>query len=195
MAAAIAAICSAVLWSTSVSPKTHVATLDLKHSIHLFPKFNILEVNVQAKQLYFRSLKLILRMFIMTAEAKLFVYGVHSKSCNINIGPSFVHLHLKSSLFGQIEILQTITPVEPLIQKVVHRFYAQKFFGPLIKLMIFAESVMFERDIVMWNNKTYRSKPQLVKEDAAIKNFRNWFSQFYTENSKSFLESRSALDW
>ncbi|XP_053963079.1 cholesterol 7-desaturase nvd [Anastrepha ludens] len=149
------------VWKTSFVPKTHIASLHLTHAIQLLPKYNLLQIDVEAKQ----------------------------------IGPSVVHLHLMSSTFGRIEILQTVTPVEPLVQKVIHRFYAHKAVGPFMKLLIFAESVMFERDIVMWNHKTFRSKPRLVKEDTAIKNFRNWFAQFYTENSKSFVDAHGCLDW
>ncbi|XP_017482338.1 PREDICTED: cholesterol 7-desaturase-like [Rhagoletis zephyria] len=114
---------------------------------------------------------------------------------NTIIGPSFVHLHLKTFAFGHIEILQTVTPMEPLVQKVVHRFYARKPLGPLMKLMIFAESVMFERDVIMWNNKIFRNNPKLVKEDSAIKKFRHWYSQFFTKNSKSFIDAHENLDW
>ncbi|XP_067616247.1 cholesterol 7-desaturase nvd isoform X2 [Eurosta solidaginis] len=111
------------------------------------------------------------------------------------IGPAYVHLRLKSSMFGSMEILQTVTPVEPLMQHVVHRFYAHKALGPLVKIMILAESIMFERDIAVWNYKTFWRKPQLVKEDTSIKKFRKWFSQFYTENSKSFAEACATMNW
>lgn len=55
--------------------------------------------------------------------------------------------------------------------------------------------LQFERDINMWNHKVFRNKPQLVKEDAAIKSFRNWYSQFYSENSKPFSEAHESFDW
>lgn len=65
--------------------------------------------------------------------------------CQINrlqLGPAFVHLRLHSPTFGEFQIFQTITPVEPLLQKVVHRFYASPFLGPIMKILIYGESVM-----------------------------------------------------
>ncbi|XP_069969084.1 cholesterol 7-desaturase nvd isoform X2 [Bactrocera oleae] len=129
-----------------------------------------------------------LQMFL---KYKMFKIDINAKQ----VGPSFVHLDLKSSVFGQIDILQTVTPIEPLVQKVSHRFYARRVLGPMVKLMIFAESVMFERDMVIWNHKVFRNTPLLVKEDIAIRRFRVWFSQFYTENSMSFIDARKILDW
>ncbi|XP_073841022.1 LOW QUALITY PROTEIN: cholesterol 7-desaturase nvd [Musca autumnalis] len=58
------------------------------------------------------------------------------------IGPSYVHLHLDSPSFGRIEVIQTVTPIAPLIQKVVHHFYALRILGPVLKCVIFAESNM-----------------------------------------------------
>ncbi|XP_011194161.1 cholesterol 7-desaturase nvd [Zeugodacus cucurbitae] len=148
-------------WSILSSSKSHIATLHLTHHLQLFFKYQLIQVDIKARQ----------------------------------IGPSFVHMDLNSSVFGHIEILQTVTPIEPLVQKVSHRFYASRALGPIIKILIFAESVMFERDMAIWNHKLFRSTPLLVKEDIGIKKFRMWFSQFYTENSKSFIDARKILDW
>ena len=40
-----------------------------------------------------------------------------------------------------------------------------------------------ERDILMWNNKTYLKKPVLMKEESALAKHRRWYQQFYSENS------------
>ncbi|XP_049306042.1 cholesterol 7-desaturase nvd isoform X3 [Bactrocera dorsalis] len=129
-----------------------------------------------------------LQMFL---KYKMFKMDIKAEQ----VGPSFVHLDIKSSILGHIDILQTVTPIEPLVQKVSHRFYARRGLGPMVKLMIFAESVMFQRDMFIWNHKVFRNTPILVKEDIAIKKFRMWFSQFYTENSISFIDARKILDW
>ncbi|XP_020812870.1 cholesterol 7-desaturase isoform X2 [Drosophila serrata] len=110
------------------------------------------------------------------------------------IGPSFVCLKVSSTLFGNFQVFQSITPIGPFLQKVVHRFYAPRYFGPLIKIFIFGESLMFQRDINVWNNKMFRRNPILAKEDASIKKFRMWFSQFYTSNSKPFTET-TTVSW
>ncbi len=49
-------------------------------------------------------------------------------------------------------------------------------------------SIMVERDIMIWNSKEFLRNPILLKEDKKIKLFRNWHSQFYSENSKSFWQ-------
>nr|XP_015024806.2 cholesterol 7-desaturase isoform X2 [Drosophila virilis] len=102
------------------------------------------------------------------------------------IGPAYVHLVLHSPTFGNFQIFQTITPVEPLLQKVVHRFYASRFMAPIMKFLIFGETVMFERDLNIWNHKMYRNNPMLLMEESSLKKFRKWYAQFYTVNSKSF---------
>ncbi|KAF3848817.1 hypothetical protein F7725_015314 [Dissostichus mawsoni] len=53
----------------------------------------------------------------------------------------------------------------------------------------------FERDVMIWNNKKYISKPLLVKEDSAIQKHRRWFSQFYSENSPRLQHQRNTLDF
>ena len=54
-----------------------------------------------------------------------------------------------------------------------------------------------ERDVHLWTNKTYRSKPLLVKskEDGTIATHRRWFSQFYSENSTRFSFKNEDLSW
>ncbi|KAH8301676.1 hypothetical protein KR059_008261, partial [Drosophila kikkawai] len=110
------------------------------------------------------------------------------------IGPSFVCLKINSTLLGNFQVFQSITPMGPLLQKVVHRFYAPRCFAPLMKIFICGESLMFQRDINIWNNKMFRRSPILAKEDASIKKFRMWFSQFYTLNSKPFTEA-TTVGW
>lgn len=53
----------------------------------------------------------------------------------------------------------------------------------------------FERDVMIWNNKKYISKPMLVKEDSAIQKHRRWFSQFYSENSPRLRYQHDTMDF
>lgn len=55
--------------------------------------------------------------------------------------------------------------------------------------------MQFERDVMIWNNKTYTSRPLLVKEDSSIQKHRRWFSQFYSENSPRLQQRRDTLDF
>ncbi|XP_055613089.1 cholesterol 7-desaturase nvd isoform X2 [Uranotaenia lowii] len=121
--------------------------------------------------------------------------------CTVNvkayqIGPGYVQLMMKSNV-GPMVALQSVTPVEPLIQKVIHRFYAPRNFINAIAMRctIWAESIMFERDMKIWNNKQFIDNPLLIKEDRAIKTFRKWYSQFYSANSVSYASAKQNLDW
>ncbi|XP_039229577.1 cholesterol 7-desaturase nvd [Drosophila yakuba] len=110
------------------------------------------------------------------------------------IGPSCVCLEVNSNTFGKIKVFQYITPIEPLLQKVVHQFYGPRWSAPLMKIFVYGESVMFERDINIWNHKVLHRNPILAKEDTSIKKFRLWFSQFYSSNSKSYSEATN-IGW
>ncbi|KAJ3605044.1 hypothetical protein NHX12_027095 [Muraenolepis orangiensis] len=53
----------------------------------------------------------------------------------------------------------------------------------------------FERDVMIWNNKKYISKPLLVKEDSAIQKHRRWYSQFYSPGSPRLAYQHDTLDF
>jgi hypothetical protein len=46
----------------------------------------------------------------------------------------------------------------------------------------------FEKDVPIWNNKAFRAKPILCKNDGPIGRFRNWASQFYAEGGATAAE-------
>lgn len=114
------------------------------------------------------------------------------------IGPGTVHLHFRSCL-GEGVFVQTLTPVEPLHLVLVHRLYATwrmpNFIG---KIILAFEAIQVDRDVMVWNNKTFMSRPLLVKQDHLIGKYRRWFAQFYSENSptlESLQSNNDALDW
>ncbi|KAM8934360.1 cholesterol 7-desaturase nvd-like [Pelodytes ibericus] len=112
------------------------------------------------------------------------------------VGPGIVFLTFKHMFLGSGVILHYVTPVEPLLQKVTHIIYYQRNIPAIIpKFMLKAECTQFERDVMIWNNKKYISKPLLVKEDCAIQKHRRWFSQFYSDNSPRFSFQQEGLDW
>jgi len=74
----------------------------------------------------------------------------------------------------------------------------------MAKTMVHTLGQFYEQDVMIWQWKTYPSKPVLSKEDVNIRKFRKWFSQFYSEHSVTFDEAvntyakgRAALpvDW
>lgn len=101
------------------------------------------------------------------------------------VGPGFVNLKLTTS-FGTFIVIETVTPYGPMLQNVEHVIYGANNVAIRIfaKIMLKAFSGQFIRDIVVWNNKMFLHKPILVKNDGPIAQFRRWYSQFYSENSK-----------
>jgi len=55
--------------------------------------------------------------------------------------------------------------------------------------------MQLERDMIVWNNKRYRLKPLLVREDELILKHRRWYSQFYSENSQKFSFQKDDLSF
>ena len=95
-------------------------------------------------------------------------------------------------------LIQYILPIEPMLQKLVHLFYTEpRWPSPLAKFTLWGESTLVERDITIWNNKTYKRKPILAtREDRLLKQHRQWYSQFYSKSSKTYAQaSNNILDW
>ncbi|XP_072344230.1 cholesterol 7-desaturase nvd isoform X1 [Scyliorhinus torazame] len=112
------------------------------------------------------------------------------------VGPGIVYMLFNHSFLGRGIILHCVAPVEPLLQRVTHSIYYQANIPAIIpKFVLKAECIQFERDVMIWNNKKYISKPLLVKEDSAIARHRRWYTQFYSQNSPRFTAQLDSLDW
>nr|XP_033332910.1 cholesterol 7-desaturase isoform X1 [Megalopta genalis]XP_033332912.1 cholesterol 7-desaturase isoform X1 [Megalopta genalis] len=110
------------------------------------------------------------------------------------IGPGYVEMMMET-FFGPLCIFQTVTPMEPLLQKVVHVIYAPALLSPYALIIFLGESLMFERDVAIWNRKKFEKKPLLVKEDRSIISYRRWYSQFYSQRSPSYHSAMKSLQW
>lgn len=65
------------------------------------------------------------------------------------IGPGLVHLFIETCM-GNCVFIQTVTPIEPLIQRVVHRLYtAPSFPAPAAKLLLLGESIMVSLHLIL----------------------------------------------
>ncbi|XP_012259969.2 cholesterol 7-desaturase nvd [Athalia rosae] len=110
------------------------------------------------------------------------------------IGPGYVELVLQTSL-GPICILQTVTPLEPLLQRVTHLMFVPPLIAPLATLIFIGECIMFERDVAVWNHKRFEQRPLLVREDRSILAYRRWYSQFYSPHSPTYQSATKSLQW
>jgi cholesterol 7-dehydrogenase len=61
--------------------------------------------------------------------------------CKFQIGPGYVEMYMTTSL-GKMTLLQTVTPVEPLLQKLVHRLYCPPSLYLFSNFILYGESVM-----------------------------------------------------
>uniref|UniRef100_A0A8R1I2S2 cholesterol 7-desaturase n=1 Tax=Caenorhabditis japonica TaxID=281687 RepID=A0A8R1I2S2_CAEJA len=124
-----------------------------------------------------------------------------SKLIAEQLGPGIVHMTFDFGFWGKGIVFQTVTPEEPLLQRVRFRMYSDIpwFF---VKFFLAVEAMQFERDVYVWSNKKYLKSPLLVRNDGPIQKHRRWFSQFYTENSPRILkdgslsnQAKSVFDW
>ncbi|KYM95135.1 PREDICTED: cholesterol 7-desaturase-like isoform X2 [Cyphomyrmex costatus] len=109
-------------------------------------------------------------------------------------GPGIIELNIKTS-FGSLFILLTITPIEPLLQRVIHYIYSPLLLAPYASLLFVGERVMFERDVMIWNTKRFERHPLLMPEDRNIQVYRRWYSQFYSEHSPTYETTIKDLQW
>ncbi|KAG7201069.1 hypothetical protein KM043_017613 [Ampulex compressa] len=110
------------------------------------------------------------------------------------IGPGYVELLVNTAL-GPMCILQTVTPMEPLLQRVTHMIFSPPLLAPYASLVFLGECLMFERDVEIWNHKKFERQPILVREDRAILAYRRWYSQFYSPRSSSYQAAMKSLQW
>jgi len=116
------------------------------------------------------------------------------------IGPGIVYIEFSTAV-GKLITYETVTPLEPFLQRAEHVMWAESKVPKFIaKFILDATVKQFEKDVPIWGNKTFIKKPLLIKEDGNITQFRRWYSQFYSENSPTVqsIEKRNQetnLDW
>lgn len=134
---------------------------------------------------------------VLTEQLKLFGFNVPFTHVLVHIiqqGPGLVFLRFHTA-FGRAIVMETVTPMKPLLQKATHMIYAEwKMPRFLAKLILRSLIVQFERDVPIWNNKTFLPRPVVVKGDGPIPAFRRWYARHYSESSNKF-RGNTGLDW
>jgi cholesterol 7-desaturase len=117
---------------------------------------------------------------------KIFNRIIPTTTINVSItqiGPGLVQLCF-STIFGKLIIVESVTPIAPLLQKIGHVVYAEKKLPRFMaKFLLHGLTLQLERDILIWNKKQYLNKPLVVKTDGPILQYRRWIQQFYSTNS------------
>lgn len=119
------------------------------------------------------------------------------------IGPALVHEELSLPLgLGKVYFASSVTPIKPLLQRYTHVMWCSPYLPRFIaKTLLRGLKTQVDRDVPIWNNKKWRSKPAYSKADANIPPFRRWFKQFYSPFSETFqqaieIEKQSmSLEW
>ncbi|KAF9431033.1 hypothetical protein BGZ94_000032 [Podila epigama] len=97
---------------------------------------------------------------------------------------------------GQVVIIKSFLPVgEKGLQLTMEdEAYAENTVPYLVARHIVREAnKAFDDDIFVWRHKTYMHKPLFVKEDAPVKQFRDYYKKFYSPNSRTYAQE--TLEW
>ena len=99
----------------------------------------------------------------------------------LQVGPSQVYLQFDLPLLGRVVITETVTPVEPALQRVLHACHAAPSVPRLVAKALLASVIRaYEQDVGVWAHKRFEPAPRLTASEASIKSYRNWVKQFYS---------------
>lgn len=73
---------------------------------------------------------------------KIKLLQLHGQSNQI--GPAYCQKYVSMSL-GNFIVLQSVLPVETNVQKLTHYYYGPKWMAPLIKFVLYVESIMVRK--------------------------------------------------
>lgn len=108
-------------------------------------------------------------------------------------GPGLVYFRFTTP-WGDILLLKSFQVVDNLKLHVQDRFWADPRLPRMFVRFVAAQALhAFLDDVTLWENKSYSHRPVLVKGDGPMRKVRQWFTQFYTDNSPRSLSS--PLDW
>ena len=123
---------------------------------------------------------------------------------------------------GRLFIIETVTPVAPALQRVLHAVYAQPHIPRLVAKAILASTIRAyeqardgggsgalcacevstlvvrrlcpRQDVPVWAHKRYEPAPRLTAREASVKVYREWSRQFYnhTPGAISFEDAQRA---
>ena len=100
-------------------------------------------------------------------------------------GPGIVHFDIQTPL-GNLWLVKSLLPREPFNIFSEDTWFAQKRTPRwLCHLVAVIAKGALEQDRQVWENRVFTSKPHLVKGDGPFLRYRQWFHQFYSENSAS----------
>lgn len=92
---------------------------------------------------------------------------------------SVVHFRFMIPKVGDILMMQTHTPITPMALRVRFRWFAEKKIPRALVSYVVGNWVsQWREDIDIWENKIFRPRPQLVRDDGPVHALRKWYAQF-----------------
>jgi cholesterol 7-dehydrogenase len=120
---------------------------------------------------------------------------VYEAQIDITIfGPSLLFFDMNTKI-GNFKFVMTMTPINPFSFKFIAHIHSSYFNGWFAKFSAWGIMINLMRDKIIWDWKQQKSNPLFTKEDKEVKIFKGWYSQFYSQNSKTYDEARSDLNW
>ena len=93
---------------------------------------------------------------------------------------SVVHFRFTIPRVGEILMMQTHTPLTPMALRVRFRWFAEKKIPRALVSYVVGNWVsQWREDIDIWENKIFRPRPQLVRDDGPVHALRKWYAQFH----------------
>lgn len=122
-------------------------------------------------------------------EAVLNLFGRRIEQATVQARVSFwgpggvIIFRLSLPEVGEIAMYQTLLPVGPLEQQVDFHWFADRHAPRLLVSGAIGGWVSsWQQDIEIWENKTYRSRPVLCRDDGPVHAVRRWYRQFLPES-------------
>jgi len=112
-------------------------------------------------------------------------------------GPGIIHFHIVTPI-GAGHLVKSLLPIDHFKTWIEDSWYIDRkvprFIGWL--LAVTAKGAL-DQDKPIWENKTYHSKPLLVKGDGPFGDFKRWWMGFYSENSQQYSDEHrvDSLKW
>jgi cholesterol 7-dehydrogenase len=112
----------------------------------------------------------------------------------LQCGPSQVYLFFALPGIGRVVITETVTPVEPTLQRVLHACHAEPGVPRLVAKVLLASVIRaYEQDVAVWAHKRYEPAPRLTASESSVKSYRGWVRQFYASpKAITFEQARRA---
>jgi len=109
-------------------------------------------------------------------------------------GPSQVFLSFNVPGIGRVFIIETVTPVAPTTQRVLHAVYAAPHVPRVAaKALLASVGRAYEQDLPVWAHKRYEPAPRLTASEGSVAVYRKWVRKFYkSPNAISFEEAAKA---